>query len=143
MGTIAVPPAEVALELQNLHQLYALLTDLGRTNELAALFTDDAVWDGDELGYGRSEGPEAIAERVTARFKQAEPMVHMPGPLMFTSVSDDEAETTSWCLATRCTEGVIRPVIYFHYEDSMRKAADGTWRFAHRLLRSRFPEAAT
>ncbi len=143
MGATVVPPSEVALELQNLHQLYALLTDLGRTKELAALFTDDSVWDGNELGYGYSEGPEPIAERVTGRFKEAEPMVHMPGPLMFTAASDNEVETTSWCLATRWTDGVMRPVIYFHYEDSMRKAADGTWRFARRLLRRRFPEADT
>jgi hypothetical protein len=135
MSANASPPPGVAVELQNLHQLYAFLTDRGRNKELAALFTDDAVWDGNELGYGYAEGPEPIAANVVRHFNPDEPMMHMPGPLMLTAVSDDEVQGTSWCTATRWVGGQTRPVIYFHYEDVFRRAADGGWLIARRVLR--------
>ena len=62
----AVPAPGVAVELQNLVQAYALLTDEGRESELAALFWPDAVWDGRELQYGIATGPESIAKLVLA-----------------------------------------------------------------------------
>lgn len=134
---MSAPPADVAVELQNLHQRYAVLTDEGRGKELAELFTDDVVWDGDELGYGRAEGAEATAAMVTRHFDPGRPMMHLPGPLLLAAVADDEIHGTSWCMATRWVEGQARPVIYFQYDDVFRRGADGTWRIARRLLRLR------
>src|SRR5262245_38632682 len=131
----AGPPADVAVELQNLHQLYAVLTDAGRGAELAELFTEDAVWDGNELGYGYAEGPPAVAHTVTRHFDPAQPMMHLPGPLLLRAVSEDEVHGASWCMATRWVNGQTRPVIYFRYEDVFRRSADGRWRIARRLLR--------
>ncbi len=132
------PPADVAQKLQNLLQVYALLTDEGRAIELAALFTDDAVWDGQELGYGVATGPEPIARNVLAHFDLAKPMMHLPGPGLLTVASADEVHAISWCMATRWAEGRTSPVIYFHYEDVLRRGEDDGWRFARRDLRVRF-----
>ena len=134
---MSAPPADVAVELENLHQRYAVLTDEGRGKELAELFTEDVVWDGDELGYGRAEGPEAVAETVTRHFDPDRPMIHLPGPLLLTAVADDEVHGTSWCMATRWVDGGARPVTYFRYDDVFRRGDDGTWRIARRLLRLR------
>jgi hypothetical protein len=134
---VSAPPAGLAVELQNLHQRYAILTDEGRGKELAELFTDDVVWDGDELGYGRAEGAEAAAETVTRHFDLDRPMMHLPGPLLLTAVAADEVHGTSWCMATRWVDGQARPVIYFQYEDVFRLGDDGAWRIARRLLRLR------
>src|ERR1700730_11193398 len=71
-----VPPASVSAELQNLQQLYALLTDEGRATELVALFTSDAVWDGRELNYGMAFGAEKIARHVVEHFDVDQPMMH-------------------------------------------------------------------
>ena len=134
---MSAPPAGVAVALQNLHQRYAVLTDEGRGKELAELFTDDVVWDGDELGYGRAEGPEAVADTVTRHFDPGRPMMHLPGPLLLSAVADDEVHGTSWCMATRWVDGQARPVVYFQYDDVFRCGDDGSWRIARRLLRLR------
>jgi hypothetical protein len=139
MNEQAVPSPEVALLLQNLQQRYAVLTDQGHTDPLAELFTDDAVWDGNELGYGYAEGPAAIAANVTGHFRADRPMMHLPGPLLLTAVADDEVHGTSWCMATRWLGDSTSPIIYFHYEDVFRRGADGTWRYGRRVLRRRFP----
>jgi hypothetical protein len=132
------PPPEVVQTLQNLLQVYALLADEGREAELARLFTDDAEWDGEELGYGEASGPEAIARTVLGHFDPNRPMMHLPGPGLFTAVSSDEVHAISWCTATRWADGRTSPVIYFHYEDVLRRGEDDRWRFARRALRFRF-----
>ena len=50
--------------VQNLVQVYAVLTDAGRAEELVALFTSDAWWNGEDLGYGSARGPADIAAKV-------------------------------------------------------------------------------
>jgi hypothetical protein len=136
----AVPPPADALVVQNLLQMYGFLTDQGRAGPLAELFTDDAEWDGNELGFGAASGPAAIAALVTGHFDPTHPMIHLPGPAVLTSAAEDEIHGVCWCTATRWTGAETGPVIYFHYEDVFRRD-DGRWRFARRLLRRRFPAA--
>jgi hypothetical protein len=126
-----------AVEIANLMQAYALYTDAGRRDEMAALFTDEATWDGVELGYGAAAGPAAIVDAVLAHFDPARPMVHLPGPPLLVQTSEDEVEAFSWCLATRLADGATKPLIYFSYEDILRRTATG-WRFVARTLRLRF-----
>jgi len=137
-GWGAVPAPEDLQQLTNLLQMYGILTDQGRADELAALFTDDAVWDGDEFGFGAATGAPAIAALVTGHVDPAQPMAHLPGPPLLNRVSADEVHGVCWCMAARWTGSAMAPVLYFHYEDVFRRDAQG-WRFARRRLRRRFP----
>jgi hypothetical protein len=138
-----VPSSAVNDQLQNLQQLYALLTDEGRATELAALFTPDAVWDGQELNYGLASGAESIAQHVVQHFNVDQPMMHLPGPLLLATISDDEVQGVSWCMATRWVDGKTRPVIYFYYQDLFQRDERASWLFARRVLRLRFRESAS
>ncbi len=133
------PGPEDAQLIQNLVQAYALFADAGRPEDLAALFTADAEWDGDELGYGRAQGPEAIGAAVAGHFRPDRPMMHTPGPALLTVVDETEVRGVCWCLATRWDAGEARPLIHFYYEDVVRKADDGRWRFRRRYLRPASP----
>jgi SnoaL-like domain len=133
-----VPAASVRAELQNLQQLYALLTDEGRATELVALFTSDAVWDGRELDYGMAIGAEKIAPHVVEHFDVDRPMMHLPGPLLLAAISDHEIRGVSWCMATRWVDGQTKPVIFFYYRDVFQRDEAGGWRFSQRVLQSRF-----
>jgi SnoaL-like domain len=124
--------------IQNVMQAYALFTDHGRGEDLAGLFTDDAVWDGRDLGYGIATGPPAIAQAVLIHNKADSTMVHLPGPPILVSESEREVAAYSWCLATRSVGGQVRPLIFFGYEDLLRRDERG-WRFAHRTLRRTLP----
>src|SRR3954468_1053410 len=116
-GRWATPPSpSTSVLLQNLVQTYALLTDMGDAARLAELFTADAEWDGSSLGYGTADGADAIAELVCGRFNVDEPMMHMPGPVLFAEVDDFEVRGISWCTATRWRDGITRPIIYFYYD---------------------------
>ncbi len=105
-----VPDARDVQALQNLLFAYAKYTDAGCRTELAALFTDDATWNGDELGFGSATGPDAIAALVTAHHDPAEPMMHLPGPAALTVVDADTVQAELWCLATRWVDGCADPV---------------------------------
>jgi hypothetical protein len=135
-----LPTAEDALEINNLMQAYALCTDLGRIDELASMFTDDAFWDGHELGYGTATGPVDIANIVAGHFNPDKPMMHSPGPGLLTRTADGVVEAFSWCLAARFADGHTSPVIYFSYEDELRRTPDRGWLFSRRYLRLRFRE---
>jgi len=137
----APAPAD-AVQIQNLLNVYALYSDAGRVEDLASLFTDDATWDGSELDYGVAEGPRAIAQRVAGHFRAEAPMMHLPGPGLLISDSADEAQSLCWCLATRWNDGVPMPLIYFSYQDVLRRGPDGRWRFQSRYLRRAAPKPA-
>ena len=95
------PAPEVVAQLQNLIQVYAVMTDTGRAEELESLFTSDASWNGEELGYGSAHGPADIAATVLAHFNPDRPMMHVPGPALLVAIDDREVHGVSWCLATR------------------------------------------
>ena len=132
------PAPEVVAQLQNLIQVYAVLTDAGREAELAALFTSDASWVGEELGYGSARGPVDIAAAVLAHLDPARPMMHVPGAALLVEISDREVHGVSWCLATRSSAEGRGPLIWFMYDDVFRRDDDGEWRFAARTLHLRF-----
>jgi hypothetical protein len=131
------PPPEVVAQLQNLIQVYAVMTDTGRAEELESLFTSDASWNGEELGYGSANGPAEIAATVLAHFNPDRPMMHVPGPALLVAIDDREVHGVSWCLATRASEEGSSPLIWFMYDDVFR-LDDGEWRFAARTLHLRF-----
>ena len=135
----ATPPSPADAEaVRNLLTAYATFTDRGAVDDLATLFTADAEWDGSELGYGTASGPLDIARRVAGHHRPDEPMAHLPGPPLLVARSPTEVDALSWCLATRSSGGILRPTIYFSYEDRIIRTADG-WRFRQRVLRATFP----
>src|SRR5690242_21819762 len=84
---VDVPDADVAAQVQNLLQVYALWVDAGRRDDIATLFTEDAEWDGTELGYGAATGAADIARHLAAFIDPTKPMMHIPGPSVLTAVS--------------------------------------------------------
>jgi hypothetical protein len=125
--------AEDAVSVNNLIQAYALFTDQGQRDDLASLFTHDATWDGSELGYDTATGPDAIVDVVLAHHNPDRPMVHLPGPPLVVRIDDDHLEVFSWTLATRLSDGLTKPLIFFSYQDRVRRGEDG-WRFESRYL---------
>lgn len=128
------PPLADAVVLTNLIQAYACLADAGDGDRLAALFTDDAEWDGTDLGYGTAVGPTAIAALVCAHVDPAAPMIHLPGPALLVEVDEATVLGVTWCMALRWREGVTCPVTYFSYDDEFRRDDAGAWRFRRRTL---------
>jgi SnoaL-like domain len=137
------PAPEVVAQLQNLVQVYAVVTDAGRSEELAALFTPDATWNGEDLGYGSARGPADIAATVLQHFDPTRPMMHVPGPALLVAISRTEVHGVSWCLATRPSPEGNGPLIWFAYDDVFRPDDVGNWRFAARTLRLRFRTGPT
>ena len=123
-------PADADL-LRNLALAYTVFTDNGRRDEVKALFWDDAVWDGTELGYGVGTGPEEIAEIIFSHYDPARPMFHFNGPLLLNGLGDDEVRVYSWCIASRRSDG---PVIYFAYDDVVRRHPSRGWLYSYRRL---------
>lgn len=138
---VKVPDARDVQAVQNAIQWYAFHVDAGRLDDVAALFTSDAVWDGDELGFGRATGPSSIAELVCAHFRPDRPMMHLAGPAALEAVAEDEIHSVCWCLATRWTDGTTGPFIHFYYDDVLVRDDDATWRFRSRHLRPAFPSS--
>jgi hypothetical protein len=124
--------------IANLIQAYALFADHGRADEMAGLFTDDAVWDGHDLGYGVGVGPQDIARTVLAHYRPDSAIVHLPGPAMLVTESEQEISAFCWCLATRRVAEEVRPLIFFSYADVLRRQ-DSIWRFSRRTLRRTLP----
>lgn len=132
------PPPEDVAQLQNLVQVYAVFTDAGLAAELSALFTSDASWNADDLGYGSARGPADIAATVLQHFDPTQPMMHVPGPALLAAISPTEVHGVCWCLASRSSSEGDGPLIWFSYDDVFRRDDDGHWRFAARTLRLRF-----
>ena len=124
--------ADEVVLVGNLLQAYALFTDAGLRDELASLFTADSFWDGTSLGYGTANGPAAIADVVLAHHDPTRPMIHLPGPPLAVR-SGDDLEVFSWTLATRLSDGAVKPLIFFSYHDVLTRD-EGTLRFRSRRL---------
>jgi len=124
----------------NLFQAYALFTDSGAGDDLAALFTADASWDGTALGYGTAAGRADIAKLVLSHHDPDRPSVHLPGPPLAVKV-DTGFEVFSWTVATRVSGSVTKPLIFFSYHDVLCRE-DGVLRFRSRTLARLLPPAS-
>jgi hypothetical protein len=124
--------------IRKLKGQYAAYCDSGYPpDEIAALFTEDAVWDGGV--FGRHEGREAIR----AFFRRGSTNIpfalhYMTNPLI--EVDGDRA-TGRWHLFQACTfaEGGDQRPIWGgarYHEEYLRQ--DGVWRFHRLRLESSF-----
>lgn len=129
---------EAADEIRRLKAHYCDLCDEGYdADALASLFSEDAVWDGGQLG--RFDGRDAIR-----RFFANMPRVlsfaihHVTNPVV--EVSDDGACATGrWYLLQAATLIADNRAVWIagRYEDQFRRV-DGAWRFQRVALQTRF-----
>ena len=110
---------------------------VGNLLQAYALFTADASWDGTALGYGVANGRSEIAKLVLSHHDADRPSVHLPGPPLVVRV-DTGFEVFSWTVATRLSQGVTKPLIFFSYHDALC-LEDGSLRFRSRRLELLLP----
>lgn len=129
---------EAAEDIRSLKARYCDLCDTGYdAAALSALFVDDAVWDGGEVGV--FEGRAAI-ERFFAGTGRALALAihHVTNAAL--QVSDDAGSATGrWYLLQCATRRHDNQALWLaaRYEDSFVRTADG-WRFARIQIRTQF-----
>ncbi len=123
--------------IRKLKAKYAALCDTGyNPDDLTALFTDDAVWDGG-TEWGRYDGRDAIWNF----FEGADAMLpfalhYMTNPIIDV---DGDIATGTWHLFQTCTYSATGDAIWGaarYYEDYVRQ--DGVWKFKHIRMVSSF-----
>lgn len=110
---------------------YAQAIDSGRTDDLAAIFTEDGVVDLE--GIGVFEGRETI-RRTYEGWKPTVPQRHLVSNLLVTSWDEREATATADVALASLREGAWQISFVARYEDTVRNE-DGVWRFARRTTR--------
>jgi len=129
---------EAAESIRSLKAHYCDLCDAGyNSDELGALFTDDATWDGGDLGT--FEGVEAIK-----RFFGHMPKVlslaihHVTNPAI--DVADDALSATgTWYLLQPATLATTDQAVWIdgRYQDEFVKI-DNVWRFSRIRIDTKF-----
>jgi ketosteroid isomerase-like protein len=129
--------------LEDLNAAFTYLLDHDQVDDLADLFTEDAVY---THGERRSEGRTAIralfATRSAAGVRTSR---HMSSGLRLHIDSDSTARGTSVCM-TFAYDGPppitpATPYLVADFNDAYRLCADGRWRIAVRNIRRIFAAA--
>ena len=121
-------PAEDRLAIYELIALHGHLMDAGAFDRLDELFTDDFVYDLDELGYGRLEGAKALIDASTA-LGDDNPLGHHVTNSLVIAEEDGLVRVRSKGIGIGA-DGSSGTVIY---EDLIRKTPNG-WRIARRAV---------
>ncbi len=115
---------------------YARLTDEQNPDAMAALFTEDAIWDGGEQ-FGRHEGRSAIHAFLKNTWQTLTWAIHlMTNPEIRIEPSGSEA-TGRWYLWEPATISGRPLWMVGSYVNRYRKV-DGKWRFGHVQLSFEF-----
>ncbi|MGH8263917.1 MAG: nuclear transport factor 2 family protein [Steroidobacterales bacterium] len=130
----------IRLALEDLNSAFAYCLDHDRLDELADLFTEDALY---THGERRSLGRDAVREVFNARAAAGVRTVrHVLSGLRVDMESETKARGTSVCL-TFAYDGPppvtpATPYLVADFEDEYRCCADGRWRIAVRHIRRIF-----
>ncbi len=122
--------------LQDLNTAFTYFLDHGRIDELADLFTEDAIY---THGERRSEGRAAIRALFTARADAGvRTCRHLYTGLMLHIEGESSARGSSVCM-TFAFDGPppvmpATPYLVADFEDVYRLCADGRWRIAVRNI---------
>ena len=122
--------------LQDLNSAFVFYLDHDRVDDLADLFTEDAVY---THGERRSEGREAICTlfkgRLAAGVRTAR---HMATGLMVSFDSPTTARGHSVCMTFAADSpppiSPASPYLVADFEDEYRLCADGRWRISVRRI---------
>ena len=116
-------------EVRELYNRYAISWDENRSEELAACFTADGVF---ESGHGQFAGRDAILEnmaslnRAMGRRKQRHVITNLSVHL-----EKDRGTGTAYFIDCVALDGKILVIAFGTYRDELRKA-DGRWCFSSR-----------
>lgn len=133
----------VRFALEDLNTAFTYYLDHNRVDELAALFTEDAVYSHDTR---RSQGREEIRALFVARTALGPRTArHLYSGLRLDVQSADHASGTSVCM-TFASDGAppiahALPYLVADFEDLYRRCSDGKWRIAARHIRRVFAAA--
>jgi SnoaL-like domain len=117
--------------LYELIALHGHLFDMGELDRLDELFTDDVVYDVEDLGGGVLRGIAAISEAARSLGDQ-NPLGHHTTNVTILELDDDTARVRSKGIGVG-TDGTVSTVIY---DDVVHRTAQG-WRLARRKVRPR------
>lgn len=127
-------------EIQRLILAYGIGADFALVDEMVAMFTPDAVWDGTEFRFPVCRGSEEIRAHFLKECKPGTRQVHvMEPPLLAPGGDPDRAVGLVPFNALRSADGdriTAGPHTYGIYEDHYRRTPDG-WRFDRRTLHLR------
>ena len=128
--------------IANLKAHYCWLLETRRTDEAAALFTEDGVWDGGEV-FGRHEGRDAV-RGYFARIQESGLSFCLHGVLTpFVELRGEGRAFGRWYLSMPCTlrdaDGRDRAVLGgAWYEDDFVLGGDGVWRVREMKVTNHF-----
>ena len=123
--------AQDRLAVHELIALHGHLVDDRRSDELARLLTEDAVYDLEDYGMGVVAGLPAL-RRLFEEAPGEQPIGHHVTNVMITEHADGAARVRSKGLAVMA-DGRAAPVVY---SDRVVRTPDG-WRIAHRKVIAR------
>jgi ketosteroid isomerase-like protein len=115
--------AEVTAAVRGVLGTHTQAQDSGRTDDVVALYAEDAVLE--MPGEGPIEGREAIRKAFTGWEPQL-PQLHLVSNTVVTSTSADEARALSDVAFLLRTDAGWSVQIVGHYDDTLR-LHDGEW----------------
>lgn len=123
---------EAIEEIRKLKLQYATLCDEGYPGDkIAALYTEDAVFDGGP--FGRYEGREAISGFYTATGERMLWAIHFMTNDVIDVADDLQTATGVWYLPNAISlkgeDDQVRPIWLFGIERDEYRCVQGTWRF--------------
>jgi hypothetical protein len=119
--------------IRDLLSSYCFHTDRGNPDALAALFTEDCIWEGGK--FGRREGRRAVHEFAVKGAARETKFRHLTMNSIIT-VAGDKATARSYGYVLKL-EGTAAPAPFFagFYEDELVKVG-GKWLFKVRNIQA-------
>jgi hypothetical protein len=122
--------AEQTLEIHRLVSLHGHLADIGEFERFDEVFTDDIVYDLEDMGAGTLHGRDAL-RAAAAAMGERNPVGHHVTNVVVTEGHDGEVRVRSKGIGI-LKDGRAGSVVY---EDRLRQTSAG-WRIAHRAVLS-------
>jgi uncharacterized protein (TIGR02246 family) len=129
--------------IENVLNRYSIAYDDNDMSEMADTFTEDAVMtlriaDGDVIGP--FDGKEAIMKlMVDSLASQTDQRRHLTTNVVIRSEDERSASVSSYLTLISVENGAARVLSTARYDDELRRADDGAWRFTKRHIQLDLP----